>query len=91
MCLSRPQRRAFFAGRGTRVLSLVLLTLFAGSVCHAFADPEDSPEKLPCSLSVGRLAANLKQSYDENRSTAYIDYAFASHVETVVLLSKIEK
>ena len=78
MCLSRPQRRAFFVGRGTRVLSLVLLTLFAGSVCHALADPEDSPEKLPCSLSVGRLAANLKQSYDENRSTAYIDYALAS-------------
>ena len=77
-CLSRPQRRAFFAGRGTRVLSLVLLTLFVGSVCHAFADPEDSPEKLPCSLSVGRLVANLKQPYDENRSTAYIDYALAS-------------
>ncbi|WP_301892681.1 phosphoethanolamine transferase [Mitsuokella multacida] len=56
----------------------MLLALFVGSACHAWADPEDSVEKLPRNLSVGRLAANLKQSYDENRSTAYIDYALAS-------------
>ncbi len=76
--LLQPQRRAFFAGLRVRVFSFVLLVLFAGSACHAFADPEDSVEKLPRNLSVGRLAANLKQSYDENRSTAYIDYALAS-------------
>lgn len=78
------RRQAFFAGRGTRVFSLVLLALFAGSVCHAFADPEDSVEKLPRHLSVGRLVANLKQSYDENRSTAYIDYALASQLVEIL-------
>ena len=68
----------FFANRRLKVMSAVVLVLFAGSACHAFADPEDSVEKLPRNLSVGRLAVNLKQSYDENRSTAYIDYALAS-------------
>lgn len=68
----------FFANRRLKVMSAVVLVLFAGSACHAFADPEDSVEKLPRNLSVGRLAVNLKQSYDENRSMAYIDYALAS-------------
>lgn len=75
--LYSPQR-PFFANRRLKVMSAVVLALFAGSACHAFADPEDSVEKLPRNLSVGRLAVNLKQSYDENRSTAYIDYALAS-------------
>ena len=29
------------------MFSLVLLALFVGSACHAWADPEDSVEKLP--------------------------------------------
>lgn len=41
-------------------------------------------EKLPRHLSVGRLVANLKQSYDENRSTAYIDYALASQLVEIL-------
>lgn len=76
--LPHPPQRPFFANRRLKVMSAVVLVLFAGSACHAFADPEDSVEKLPRNLSVGRLAVNLKQSYDENRSTAYIDYALAS-------------
>lgn len=73
-----PPQRPFFANRRLKVMSAVVLALFAGSACHAFADPEDSVGKLPRNLSVGRLAVNLKQSYDENRSMAYIDYALAS-------------
>jgi len=42
--LLQPQRRTFFAGRGARVFSLVLLALLVGSACHG-ADPEDSVEK----------------------------------------------
>lgn len=71
-------QQPFFINRRVKVMAMAVLVLFAGSACHAFADPEDSVEKLPRNLSVGRLAANLKQSYDENRSTAYIDYALAS-------------
>ncbi len=73
----RSPYRPFFANRRVKVMSVAVLFLFAGSACHAFADPEDSVEKLPRNLSVGRLVANVKQSYDENRSTAYIDYALA--------------
>lgn len=76
--LPHPLQRPFFANRRLKVMAAVVLVLFAVSACHAFADPEDSVEKLPRNLSVGRLAANLKQSYDENRSAAYIDYALAS-------------
>lgn len=71
-------QQPFFINRRVKVMAMAVLVLFAGSACHAFADPEDSVEKLPRNLSVGRLAANLKQSCDENRSTAYIDYALAS-------------
>ena len=71
-------QQPFFINRRVKVMAMAVLVLFAGSACHAFADPEESVEKLPRNLSVGRLAANLKQSYDENRSTAYIDYALAS-------------
>lgn len=71
-------QQPFFINRRVKVMAMAVLVLLAGSACHAFADPEDSVEKLPRNLSVGRLAANLKQSYDENRSTAYIDYALAS-------------
>lgn len=71
-------QQPFFINRRVKVMAMAVLVLLAGSACHAFADPEDSVEKLPRNLSVGRLMANLKQSYDENRSTAYIDYALAS-------------
>ncbi len=71
-------QQPFFINRRVKVMAMAVLVLFAGLACHAFADPEDSVEKLPRNLSVGRLAANLKQSCDENRSTAYIDYALAS-------------
>lgn len=71
-------QQPFFTNRRVKVMAMAALVLFAGSACHAWADPEDSVEKLPRNLSVGRLMANLKQSYDENRSTAYIDYALAS-------------
>lgn len=56
----------------------LLTCLFAASCGHALANPEDSLAKLPANLSVGRLAMNLRQSYDETRSTAYVDYALAS-------------
>lgn len=71
-------QQPFFINRRVKAMAMAVLVLLAGSACHAFADPEDSVEKLPRNLSVGRLMANLKQSYDENRSTAYIDYALAS-------------
>lgn len=71
-------QQPFFINRRVKVMAMAVLVLLVGSACHAFADPEDSVEKLPRNLSVGRLMANLKQSYDENRSTAYIDYALAS-------------
>ena len=71
-------QQPFFINRRVKVMAMAVLVLLAGSACHAFADSEDSVEKLPRNLSVGRLMANLKQSYDENRSTAYIDYALAS-------------
>lgn len=71
-------QQPFFTNHRVKVMATAVLVLFAGSACHAWADPEDSVEKLPRNLSISRLAANLKQSYDENRSTAYIDYALAS-------------
>lgn len=76
--LSDPADRPFFASSGRKVCASLLTCLFAASCGHALANPEDSLAKLPANLSVGRLAMNLRQSYDETRSTAYVDYALAS-------------
>lgn len=68
----------FFASAKRKSCAFLLVLLFAVSCGHALANPEDSLAKIPANLSVGRLALNLRQSYDETRSTAYVDYALAS-------------
>lgn len=69
---------SFFSSSGRRRCAAMLTFLFAASCCHAWANPEEHLEKMPANLSVGRLAMNLEQSYEETRSTAYVDYALAN-------------